>query len=177
MVPIITTKIFQQHYYLALAVIILLLNGCTVIGTSQKPTIENESESASSTSKSTPKKTASVPVAPKTSTPTQHNPAVIALLRNAQQQQQQGDLGSAQTSVQRAQRIAPHDPEIYYELANIHRELNDYALAEQVAFKGLSLVQGQMTQLHRFWRLIAIIRTEAGDSQGAKKAQNMANHY
>jgi tetratricopeptide (TPR) repeat protein len=117
------------------------------------------------------------PVIPQRSTPKAQNPAVIALIDTAKQQQQRGEFNSAQTSLQRAQRIAPRDPQIYYELAMIHKELQDYALAEQVALKGVSLVQGQPEQLLRFWQLIAIIRTNAGDSEGARQAQRMAARY
>ena len=118
-----------------------------------------------------------VPVSPSVIEPSKQNAAVVALLDSAQQHKLDGDLRSAQTSLQRAQRIAPRDPEVYYELANTHRDLQDYALAEQVALKGVSIVQGQPTQLHRFWTLIADIRTEAGNFSGAEKAKEMANRY
>lgn len=118
-----------------------------------------------------------VPVSPAVIEPRKQNAAVIALLDSAHQYKQDGDLRSAQTSLQRAQRIAPRDPEVYYALANTHRELQNYALAEQVALKGVSIVQGQPTQLHRFWTLIADIRSEAGNFRGAEKAEQMANRY
>ncbi len=118
-----------------------------------------------------------VPVSPAVIESSKQNAAVVALLDSAQQHKLDGDLRSAQTSLQRAQRIAPRDPEVYYALANTHRDLQDYALAEQVALKGVSIVQGQPTQLHRFWILIADIRSEAGNFSGAEKAQEMANRY
>lgn len=126
--------------------------------------------------KTTPN-TVIVPVSPSTIATSQQSPAVIALLDEASRYSQQGDLRSAQTRLQRAQRIAPHDPEIYYALAKTHVELQDYRLAEQVALKGVSIVQGQSNQLHRFWTLIAQIRTAAGNSSGAKQAQQTANRY
>lgn len=118
-----------------------------------------------------------VPVSPSVIAPSKQNAAVVALLDSAQQQKRDGDLRSAQTSLQRAQRIAPRDPEVYYALANTHRDLQNYALAEQVALKGVSIVQGQPTQLHRFWTLIADIRSDAGNFSGAEKAEAMANRY
>lgn len=121
--------------------------------------------------------TAIVPVSPAVIQPTQQNAAVIALLNTAEQQKQSGDLRSAQTSLQRAQRIAPRDANVYYALATTHRELQDYGLAEQVALKGVSIVQGQPGQLRRFWTLIAGIRADSGDSAGAKKAHETANRY
>ena len=118
-----------------------------------------------------------VPVSPSVIEPSKQNAAVVALLDSAQQHKLEGDLRSAQTSLQRAQRIAPRDPEVYYALANTHRDLQDYALAEQVALKGVSIVQGQPTQLLRFWTLIADIRSDAGNLSGAEKAKEMANRY
>ena len=119
----------------------------------------------------------SVPISPSTITPAPPNTAVVALLNEANNYSQQGDLRSAQTSLQRAQRIAPRDPQVYYALANTHLTLQDYSLAEQVALKGVSIVQGQPAQLNRFWSLIAVIRTEAGDTSGAKQARDTANRY
>lgn len=119
----------------------------------------------------------SVPISPSVIKPAQQNTAVIALLDDANNYSQQGDLRSAQTSLQRAQRIAPREPEVYYALANTHLELKDYGLAEQVALKGVSIVQGQPNQLYRFWTLIAQIRTASGNISGAKQAQQTANRY
>jgi tetratricopeptide (TPR) repeat protein len=120
-----------------------------------------------------------IPVSPSTnsSRPAQQNTAVAGLLSEATNYSEQGDLRSAQTSLQRAQRIAPRDPEVYYALANTHLTLQDYGLAEQVALKGVSLVQGQAGQLNRFWSLIATIRTAAGNTSGAQQARDTANRY
>jgi len=120
---------------------------------------------------------AAIPVSPASIKPAQQNSAVTALLDEADSYSQQGDLRSAQSSLQRAQRIAPRDPEVYYALANTHLTLQDYSLAEQVALKGVSIVQGQADQLNRFWRLIAVIRTAAGNTSGAQQARDTANRY
>lgn len=105
------------------------------------------------------------------------NSAVIALLENADQSRAAGDYRSAQGSLQRAQRIAPRDPQVYYSLSQTHLELEDYDLAEQVALKGVSLVQGNRDQLRNFWNLIAKIRLRAGDAEGARQAEIKANNY
>lgn len=118
-----------------------------------------------------------VPVSPSTINTAQRSDAVIALLRSADESQQQGDLPAAQQTLQRAQRIAPQDPAIYYRLATTHRDLQDYRLAEQVALKGVSIVQGQSTELRKFWLLIANIRLQAGDINGAEQAEMTANQY
>ncbi|MDT8370907.1 MAG: hypothetical protein RQ783_02815 [Gammaproteobacteria bacterium] len=191
-------KLFRQ---LGLVLVTILFSACSTISTVNQPTVEDKSTPAptANTAKSVPSSVISspastnnnttygdpeqtpsmpvVPVAPKTNAPFKQNPAVIALIDTAQQQQQKGDLYSAQTSLQRAQRIAPRDPQIYYELAGIHRDLRDYDLAEQVALKGISIVQGQAQQLHRFWTLIAQIRADSGDRKGASQAQQIADRY
>jgi len=118
-----------------------------------------------------------VPVSPSAIKSAPKNAAVVALLDSAKQQSQNGALRSAQTSLQRAQRIAPREPAVYYDLAKVHIALQDYGLAEQVALKGVSIVQGQPKQLHRFWNLIADIRTAAGNKSGANKARKMADRY
>jgi tetratricopeptide (TPR) repeat protein len=119
----------------------------------------------------------SVPISPSVIEPAQQNTAVIALLNEANNYSKQGDLRSAQTSLQRAQRIAPRDPQVYYALANTHLILQDYGLAEQVALKGISIVQGQPDQLNQFWNLIAFIREAAGNTSGAKQARETASRY
>ena len=119
----------------------------------------------------------SVPISPSVIQPAQQNTAVIALLNEANNYSRQGDLRSAQTSLQRAQRIAPRDPQVYYALANTHLTLKDYGLAEQVALKGVSIVQGQPDQLNQFWNLIAFIREAAGNTNGAKQARETASRY
>ena len=118
-----------------------------------------------------------VPVSPSTIASGQQSPAVIALLNSADTAQQQGNFKSAQTTLQRAQRIAPRDPEVYYKLAVTHRNLEDYRLAEQVALKGVSIVQGQTRQLRKFWLLIADIRMQSGDIVAAEKAEYRASRY
>lgn len=118
-----------------------------------------------------------VPVAPETIILPKRSNAVTALLNSADSAQQRGDLASAQQTLQRAQRIAPQDPAIYYRLASTHRGLQDYRLAEQVALKGVSIVQGQPSELRKFWLLIADIRLQAGDVVGSEKAESTASNY
>lgn len=109
--------------------------------------------------------------------PVKRSPAVVSLLASADKQHESGDYHSAQNTLQRAQRIAPRDPEVYYNLAETHMQLETYALAEQVALKGVSLVQGQNKQLKRFWNLIADIRLRAGNPTGAEQAHRNAEKY
>lgn len=114
---------------------------------------------------------------PQAQLPQKQNPAVIALLDRAEQARVSGDLRSAQNNLQRAQRIAPRDPKVYYSLAQTHMSLEDYDLAEQVALKGVSLSSGNQVLLKRFWQLITEIRLRAGDVSGAEVAKLRAQKY
>lgn len=124
-----------------------------------------------------PAATPSPSPAPAPQPQTQQSPAVVALLSDAEQSRDAGDYRAAQGSLQRAQRIAPRDPEVYYSLALTHMELEDYDLAEQVALKGVSVAQGNAYQLRRLWQLLAKIRLRAGDPEGSRQAELKANQY
>lgn len=105
------------------------------------------------------------------------NAAVVALLDTAQQETQGGDLRAAQNRLERALRIAPRDPQVYYQLADVQRRLGQFLQAEQVALKGVNVASGQAQQQRRLWSLIALIRSDAGDSAGAREAQQKASRY
>jgi len=105
------------------------------------------------------------------------NAAVVALLDSADRNTQGGDLRAAQNGLERALRIAPRDPQVYYQLADVQRRLGQFMQAEQVALKGVNVAGGQPAELRRLWSLIALIRSDAGDSAGAKAAQKEASRY
>ncbi|GGO88539.1 hypothetical protein GCM10011348_44220 [Marinobacterium nitratireducens] len=119
---------------------------------------------------------ASIPT-PQAAAPVSGNPAVVALLDSARQQQSAGSLGAAQSSLERAQRIAPRDPQVYYQLAEIQRQMQKYDEAEQLARRGVALAGGQPESLRRLWLLIANIRKDAGDLSGAREALEQARRY
>ncbi len=109
--------------------------------------------------------------------PASDNPAVVALLDNARQQQSAGSLAAAQTSLERAQRIAPRDPMVYYQLADVQRQLQQFPEAEQLARRGIALAAGQTATLRKLWLLIASIRKDSGDLTGARDALDQARRY
>ena len=110
-------------------------------------------------------------------TPFRSKPAVIALMGSARAAQRSGDLQSAQNDLQRAQRIAPRDPNIYFELADTHYQMQDYPLAEQVALKGVSLAGQDRGLLRKFWLLISEIRYASGNNTGGQQAAQQADQY
>ncbi len=105
------------------------------------------------------------------------SPAVVALLETARQDSSSGNLRTAQNRLERALRIAPRDPEVYIQLADVQRRQGQFLQAEQVALKGVSVASGQSSPLRRLWTLIADIRQEAGNAAGAREARQKAAAY
>lgn len=114
---------------------------------------------------------------PAPAAPFRSKPAVIALLGSARAAQRDGDLPKAQTDLQRAQRIAPRDPNIYFELADTHYQMQEYPLAEQVALKGVSVAGQDRDLLRKFWLLISEIRYASGNNAGGQQAAQQADQY
>lgn len=99
---------------------------------------------------------------------------VLALLTTAQQQQSGGDLNGAASSLERAQRIAPREPQVLYRLAEVRLAQGDAAQAEQFARRGLSYASGRPALQASLWNLIAQARERQGDPVGAAQAREQA---
>lgn len=99
---------------------------------------------------------------------------VLALLTTAQQQQSGGDLNGAASSLERAQRIAPREPQVLYRLAEVRLAQGDAAQAEQFARRGLTYANGRPALQASLWDLIAQARERQGDPAGAAQARERA---
>ncbi|WP_252274572.1 tetratricopeptide repeat protein [Pseudomonas subflava] len=99
---------------------------------------------------------------------------VLALLTSAQQQQSGGDLDGASSSLERAQRIAPREPQVLYRLAEVRLAQGDAAQAEQLARRGLTYANGRPALQASLWDLIAQSRERQGDPAGAAQARERA---
>ncbi|MNS59887.1 Beta-barrel assembly-enhancing protease [compost metagenome] len=99
---------------------------------------------------------------------------VLALLTTAQQQQASGDLNGASSSLERAQRVAPREPQVLFRLAQVRMAQGDAAQAEQFARRGLTFANGRPALQANLWELIAQARAKQGDSQGAALARQKA---
>lgn len=99
---------------------------------------------------------------------------VLALLTTAQQQQGGGDLNGAASSLERAQRIAPREPQVLYRLAEVRLAQGDAAQAEQLARRGLTYAGGRPALQASLWNLIAQARERQGDPAGAAQARERA---
>ena len=99
---------------------------------------------------------------------------VLALLTTAQQQQSGGDLNGAASSLERAQRIAPREPQVLYRLAEVRLAQGDAVQAEQFARRGLGYASGRPALQASLWGLIAKAREQRGDAAGAAQARERA---
>lgn len=99
---------------------------------------------------------------------------VLALLTSAQQMERSGNLAGASASLERAQRIAPREPQVLYRLAEVRLAQGDPAQAEQLARRGLSYAGGRPALQASLWELIAQARERQGDAAGAAQARQRA---
>jgi len=99
------------------------------------------------------------------------NQAVIDLLNESEQQHRQGRLVEATATLERAQRIAPKDPRVYYRLAVIRLEQGQYMPAEQLARKAIASAGGNHALQASAWELIAVTRQRRNDQAGADQAR------
>lgn len=96
---------------------------------------------------------------------------VLALLTTAQQQQGGGDLNGASSSLERAQRIAPREPQVLYRLAQVRLSQGDAAQAEQLSQRALTYAGGRPDLQASLWGVIAQARAKQGDTAGATAAR------
>lgn len=99
---------------------------------------------------------------------------VLALLTTAQQQQSGGDLNGASSSLERAQRVAPREPQVLYRLAQVRLAQGDAAQAEQLSRRALTYASGRASLQASLWELIAQSREKQGDAAGAAQARQKA---
>jgi len=99
---------------------------------------------------------------------------VLALLSDARTQQGDGNLSGAAASLERAQRIAPREPQVLYRLAEVRLAQGDAEQAEQVAQRALSYAGGRPPLQAALWDLIARAREQRGDRNGAAQARARA---
>ena len=140
------------------------------------PIIVSKPKTPESDRKTAPPASTDEPFEPQYSTraaPPQ-NGAVIALLAKASDQEKAGALDSAASSLERALRISPKDPLVYYRLANIRYLQDETAKAEQLAKRALSLDVANKRFQSQVWLLIAKCRVKTGDAEGAQEARQKA---
>jgi len=99
---------------------------------------------------------------------------VLSLLTTAQQQQGSGDLNGASSSLERAQRIAPREPQVLYRLAQVRLAQGQPSQAEEFARRALTYSSGRPDLQSSLWGVIAQAKDRQGDSAGAALARQKA---
>lgn len=100
---------------------------------------------------------------------------VLALLEQANNASRRGDLAVAGSRLERALRIEPRNAVLWSYLAKLRLHQGRLDQAAGLAAKSNSLDRSQNYQLQADnWRIIAHARHRAGDSEGAKTAQQRA---
>jgi hypothetical protein len=107
-------------------------------------------------------------------TPPASKAAVVALLNEAGDRAALGNLEAAAASLERALRIAPEDAHLWHELARIRLRQRELAQAAALAGKSNALAGKDAALKARNWRLIAVVRQQRGDLEGAQEAVQRA---
>ena len=83
------------------------------------------------------------------------NPASKALVTQAQTQRKKGDLPGAAASLDRALRIEPNNPLLWIEMGRLRMDQRNFAQAEGMGRKSLSMSVGDSHTQSAAWQLIA----------------------
>lgn len=103
------------------------------------------------------------------------NPAVVALLEEAERQHAQGRLDHAASALERALRISPHDPVLRLRLGWLRLEQNDPFQAKALARMAFVHAGEQRPGLRAdAWDLIAAAERAIGDQVEATLAEQEA---
>ncbi len=107
---------------------------------------------------------------PPKSVPVSNNPAVIALTDTARAERTAYHYGKAAASLERALRIEPRNARLWYELAQLRMQEEEYQQAESLALRSNRFSGNDRVQRRANWQLISESRRERGDIAGAEKA-------
>ena len=106
----------------------------------------------------------------------QNTAAIDRLMKDARVWRDKGQYTRSVASLERALRIAPRNPHVWSQLAQVRFSQKQYRQAESLALRSNQYV-GPDTKLRRFnWRLIAYARDKLGNKSGAKAARLKANN-
>jgi predicted Zn-dependent protease len=101
----------------------------------------------------------------------QGNPAVLALLGNAQSQQQAGNYEQAAAALERALRLEPRNAMLWHRLAQVRLRQGQWRNAIDFAAKSNSLAGGERKLQASNWLVIAQAKERQGDREGAQAAR------
>lgn len=98
------------------------------------------------------------------------NNAVIALLDRAKLDLGAGQREAAGASLERALRIEPRNPWLWYELAQLRLAQGQYAQAVSLSHKSISFAGRDKSLQALNWRLVGNARIAQGNPNGAEQA-------
>jgi uncharacterized protein HemY len=98
-------------------------------------------------------------------------PASTALVAQAQAQRKRGDLPGATVSLERALRIEPNNPLLWIEMGRLRMDQRNYAQAESMGRKALSMSVGDTRTQSTAWLLIADALQARGQNPQAQEAR------
>ncbi|MFO7809045.1 tetratricopeptide repeat protein [Guyparkeria sp.] len=101
------------------------------------------------------------------------SPAVIALVQQAKQRRESGDLAGAQSTLERAVQIEPGNARLWLDLAQLRLAQKQPEQAEQLALRAVEHAQDNRT-LSAAWQMVAKARRALGDEDGAREAEERA---
>jgi hypothetical protein len=102
------------------------------------------------------------------------SPASKALVSQAQTQRKKGDLPGAAGSLDRALRIEPNNPLLWIEMGRLRMDQRNYAQAESMGRKALSMAVGDNRTQATAWQLIADSLRARGKNPQAQDALEKA---
>ena len=101
-------------------------------------------------------------------------PPVLSLLEEADQLRTAGDLVGASARLERAQRIAPTEPEVYFQLSSLRLEQGSLEDAVNIATQGVDLSGADQAMKRDLYTVIARAKDALGDASGASEARRLA---
>ena len=101
-------------------------------------------------------------------------PAVLSLLEQADELRSAGDFAGASARLERAQRIAPTEPEVYFQLSSLRLEQGSLEDAVSIATQGVDLAGGDQAMKRDLYTVIARSKDALGDAAGAAEARQLA---
>jgi hypothetical protein len=102
------------------------------------------------------------------------SPASRALVSQAQAQRQKGDLPGATVSLERALRIEPNNPLLWIEMGRLRMDQRNFAQAENMGRKALSMAVGDERTQASAWQLIGDSLKARGRNPEAQAAFDRA---
>lgn len=103
-----------------------------------------------------------------------HNPAVVALLGEANSAQSNGHLDASSEAVERAIDIEPENPKLWHRLASLYLDQGDAGQAAAMARKSNSLLGNNSDLRAKNWHIIAQALRMQGKSAAAARAEAKA---